>query len=279
MSTRWPDTIPALITPFDSDGEVDIDAHRHNVTAAAAAGASGVLIAGSTGEGPYLEPGERRTLVSEARSAQNNMTVVCGVSAETDREAVRQIHEAASGGADAILVVTPGALVRNRMQPIVDFLTRTADAAPLPVFLYTVPMVTGYELPIEAVIGLASHPNIVGMKDSGGDYERLEHLGSVLSDDFIVYTGSSKALADGAARGAHGAITASANYALDLVSASAGGDRAAQRALAALIAVIEPHGVPGTKFAASLTGMRPGSSRLPLQPLTPSTEAEIRRAV
>jgi dihydrodipicolinate synthase/N-acetylneuraminate lyase len=129
--------MPALITPFDDRGEIDVDAHRHNVSVAAATGARGVLIAGSTGEGPYLEPGDRTLLVSAAHEADTNITIICGISAETDRQATAQIAEAANGGADAVLVVTPGTLVRNRVQPIAEYYMRTADSSPLPVFLYT----------------------------------------------------------------------------------------------------------------------------------------------
>ena len=69
MAGNWPRTMPALITPFDDDGEIDVVAHHHNVSAATGVGARGVLIAGSTGEGPYLEPGERTTLVATARES------------------------------------------------------------------------------------------------------------------------------------------------------------------------------------------------------------------
>jgi dihydrodipicolinate synthase/N-acetylneuraminate lyase len=276
MAGRWPRTMPALITPFDDHGEIDVVAHLHNISVATAVGARGVLIAGSTGEGPYLEPGERTTLVAAARESDTDITVMCGISAESDRQALRQIDDAADGGANAALVATPGTLVRNRTQPIIDFYVRVAEASALPVFLYTVPRVTAYELPIEAILELAPHANIVGMKDSGGNAERLDQLAGVLSADFVVYAGSSRALADSADRGAHGAITASANYAWKLADAAISGDRSAQSDLTELVSVIELHGVPGTKYAASLTGMRPAQARLPLQPLSSDAQDAIR---
>lgn len=271
--------MPALITAFNADGTVDLAAHAHNISVAVAAGTSGILVAGSTGEGPYLEPDERMTLVSTAREAQGDLTIVCGISAETDRQALAQIGEAANGGADAVLVATPGALVRNRDALIIEFYKRIADLSPLPVLLYTVPPVTAYVLPVESVIELADHPNIAGMKDSGGDPTRLKDLSNVLSPEFIVYAGSSKVLAESATRGAHGAITASSNYAWALADAAVSGNSDAQSTLAELTSFIEPHGVPGTKFAASVTGMRPGHSRLPLQPLAPEFEPAIRNAI
>jgi dihydrodipicolinate synthase/N-acetylneuraminate lyase len=93
-----------------------------------------------------------------------------------------------------------------------------------------------------------------------------------------VYAGSSRALAQSGARGAVGAITASSNYAWALADGAVSGDWSAQEDLIELVSIIEPHGVPGTKFAASLAGMQPGRSRLPLQPLSSDAEAEIRAA-
>lgn len=270
--------MPALITPFDPDQGVDIEAHRHNVATAAAFGARGLLIAGSTGEGPYLEPGEREILVSAARVTATDLTIVCAVSAETDRQATFQADEAAAGGADAVLVITPGTLVRNRTDLISEYFVRIADTSPLPVLLYTNPVVTSYELPVEAVRHLAQHPNIAGMKDSGGDVTRLNDLAETLASGFIVYIGSSKTLAESTDSGAHGAITASANYAFASVDSAASHDQRAQATLTTVTAIVQQYGVPGTKYAASLAGMVEGRARLPLQPLDTQAQHTIRDA-
>jgi 4-hydroxy-2-oxoglutarate aldolase len=267
--------MPALITPFDPDQRIEIGMHQHNVSTAISAGAGGILIAGSTGEGPYLETGERSILVSSAREAEPDITIVCGVAAESDRQTATQITEAAEGGADAVLVLTPGTLVRNRTAAITDFYERVATTSPLPVLLYTNPPVTGYELPVETVCRLAEHPNIVGMKDSGGDFSRLEQMDEPLAGGFVAYIGSSKALVESTSRGAFGAITASANYAFAFVDSSASGDRNAQAVLADVTSVVQQYGVAGTKYAATLAGMREGRSRLPLQPLDTQAKQSV----
>jgi 4-hydroxy-2-oxoglutarate aldolase len=270
--------MPALITPFDANERIDVNAHLHNVSTAERAGANGILIAGSTGEGPYLEPGERELLVSGARETSADLTILCGISAETDRQAASQIKEAAAGGADAVLVVTPGTLIRGKAAHINAFYTRISDLSPLPVFLYTVPAITGYELPVESVRKLAGHRNVCGMKDSGGDFTRLEELKESLTPAFIVYAGKSMALHDSQARGAFGGITASANYAFSTVHNAVSGNASAQSELTAITGVVERYGVPGTKFAASLAGMEPGHSRLPLLPIDEDAKREIRHA-
>jgi 4-hydroxy-2-oxoglutarate aldolase len=278
MTQEWPRTMPALITPFDPDESINLESHRHNVSVAASQGARGVLLAGSTGEGPYLEPDERASLVSSARKAAPDLIIVCGISAETDRQAAPQIAEAAASGADAVLVITPGTLVRNRTILISDYYERIADLSPLPVFLYSNPVVTGYELPVEAVQRLAQDPNIVGMKDSGGDMTRLDELAEVLAEGFVVFIGSSKRLAQSARRGAHGAITASANYAFSLVEGATAQDEESQTALSNVTSIVQQYGVPGTKYAATLAGMYEGRSRLPLVPLNGQAKGIITEA-
>jgi dihydrodipicolinate synthase/N-acetylneuraminate lyase len=269
--------MPALITPFDPDQRINTEAHRHNVSTAVAAGAEGILIAGSTGEGPYLELGERTILVDSARETASDLTIVCGISAETDRQAASQIAEAATT-ADAALVITPGTLVRGRTDLIADYYERIADLSTLPILLYTNPVVTGYEIPIETVHRLAQHQNIVGMKDSGGDTSRLDEMGDVLASGFTVYIGSSKHLAESTGSGAFGAITASANYAFGLVDAAADQDAEAQAALTTVTSAVQQYGIPGTKYAAALAGMVEGRSRLPLQPLSEQARQTITTA-
>jgi dihydrodipicolinate synthase/N-acetylneuraminate lyase len=279
MTVEWPRVMPALVTAMDTFGEIDTGAHISNVGVAVDAGVGGVLIGGSTGEGPYLENGERSKLVTATRDAFPDVTIVACVFAQSMRQAERQIGEIADAEADALLVVTPTALLRGHREWVVDYYESLADTSPLPILLYTVPNVTGYELPCESVAELAGHHNIVGMKDSGGDTTRLDTIGRIMDDSFIVYAGSSRVLSDSVARGAYGAITASANYAFATVASAVAGDGDAQDRLAAMVAVIEPHGVPGTKYAASLAGMVPGPARLPLQELSEQAKAEINQAV
>jgi len=275
--------MPALITPFDERGEVDLGAHTHNMELLAGRGVTGFLIAGSTGEGPYLGSGERQALVEQARRAVNSSAyLVCGVAAESVRQATAQIEEATSGGADAVLVLTPTSLARGNHDAVRRFFVHVADASPLPVFLYSVPMVTGYELPVAQVEALASHPNVIGMKDSGGRPVRIQELARSITEPFIMFAGASRALAASLAAGGYGAITASANYASDLVErlveasdVSNADAEQVQSVLSMLVGVIEPHGIVGTKAAAAARGLKAGLPRLPLVALDEETTSQI----
>lgn len=265
--------LPALITPFDDDGGIDDDAHRHNLEVITERGVEGLVIGGSTGQGPYLLPGQRHRLIGVGRKALGpDPFFLCGIQAESVDQAVAQIGEAADGGADGALVMTPTTLVRGNDERVAVFYRTVADAVTLPIVLYSVPATTGYELPVEVATALAAHPNIVGMKDSGGDTERV--LGLTATGGFHVLAGSSSAVHESVANGAHGAITASANYAFDLV-VEALHDDDAQEQLTHLATAVERFGLAGTYAAAEAVGLIAGEMRLPLQPLAGPDRAAV----
>lgn len=275
----WPTALPALITPFTESGELDVDAHHHNISLMAERGCQGVLIGGSTGEGPLLEPGDRRVLVEEARRAAPGLTIICGVNAESTRQAVSQISEAAAGGADCALVLTPTTVSRNRIPNVERFFGEVAEEASIPTLLYTAPGVTGWVLPTGSVTRLAPHPNIAGIKDSVGEPDRLDAYAKPIGSGFIVYAGTTRSLHESGKRGAHGAITASSNYALTEVGLAVSGDEDTQERLTRLARIVEAHGVTGTKFAASLVGFRPGHPRSPLADVDPAAQVAIIEAL
>ena len=129
--------MPALITPFAAAGDIDFDAHRHNVQALEDMGVEGFLIAGSNGEGPYLDPGERHELVTATREELGDETfILCGVAAQSLRQAQAQLAEAQDSGADAALVLTPTTLVRGNDHAVRGFFEDLADWSPLPILLY-----------------------------------------------------------------------------------------------------------------------------------------------
>ena len=275
--------MPALVTPFDDGGEIDLEAHRHNVRHLRDDGIDGFLIGGSTGEGPYLEPRERARLLEVARDEGPDAFLLCGINGESVRQAMGLIREAADSGTDGVLVITPTTLVRGNDAAVEAFYLAVGEASPLPVFLYTVPRVTGYELPVEVVRRLSVHRNIVGMKDSGGKSERIASLEGTVGKPFDMFVGASRGVATGVADGAHGAITASANYAWPilkrLLAGSADEAQPYQQRLVALIESIEPLGLVATKAAATMVGLQALSPRLPLRSLRPSQLGAVKAAL
>lgn len=278
--------MPALITPFTRSGELNLAAHAQNAARMWDLGIRGKLVAGSTGEGPYLEPGERRSLVTTARGAAPRSFILCGVHAETVRTATAAMQEASDGGADAVLVTTPTTLVRYRPDLIELFFTDVVEAAPIPVLLYSVPKVTGVELAEESAATLSRHAGVAGMKDSGGDPIRASRLVKATPADFALFAGATAAVSLSIGVGAHGAITASANYAPrlvdDTVIAARRSARAAeplQSTLSTLSTAVERYGIPAVKYAAGRAGFSPGYCRSPLVSPAPDVKRLVRQAM
>jgi len=279
-----PDYMPALITPFSRRGEIDAKAHTHNMRTLAETGIKGFVIGGSNGEGPYLEPGERGRLIKAGRRRKTHL--MCGITAESTRVALRQVSEATDAGADSLLVTTPTTLARGRDAAILAYFRAIADQAELPIFLYSVPPVMAYSLPVDLVGTLSRHRNIVGMKDSSGDVVRLQTIIDATPADFILYSGSSRALTGAIAVGCHGAITGSGNYApelvlktLELAKTDIVAARRSQKRLSRLSADVEAHGVPGVKAAARAAGLEPGYPRQPLTRLARGVETSITKLI
>jgi 4-hydroxy-2-oxoglutarate aldolase len=280
----FPEYMPALITPFTRGGEIDTKAHTHNLKTLAEAGITGFVIGGSNGEGPYLEPGERHRLVKAARRRKAHLML--GIAAESTRMALNQIEEAVAAGADSVLALTPTTLARGRDDAVHRFFRTIADVSTIPLFLYSVPSVTGYSLPIELVWRLSRHENVVGMKDSSGDVVRLQSIIDVAPSDFILYSGSSRALTAAMAVGCHGAITGSGNYVprlvletLAIAKVDPARARKLQKRLSAISADVEAHGVPGVKAAAKAAGLDPGHPREPLTRLSRGAETSIAKLI
>ena len=276
--------MPALLTPFTQRGEIDLKAHTHNMRVLAERGITGFVIGGSNGEGPYLETGERSRLLKAGR--RRNAHFMAGVNAETTRAALSQVEEVIEAGADSLLVLTPTTLSRGRDEVVVDYYRTIADHSTIPVYLYSVPNVTAYSLPIELVARLSRHENIVGMKDSSGDVVRLQAIVDATPGDFLLFSGSSRALSAAMAVGCYGAITGSGNYAPDLVlrtlkqaKTDPVGARRDQKRLSRLSADVEAHGVPGVKAAARAAGLEPGYPRQPLTRLSRGVETSIAKLI
>jgi dihydrodipicolinate synthase/N-acetylneuraminate lyase len=185
-----------------------------------------------------------------------------------------------------LLVLTPTTLARGRDDAVIDFFRAVADRSPIPTLLYSVPNVTGYSMPIDLVASLSRHDNIIGMKDSSGDVVRLQAIIDATPDNFVLYSGSSRALTAAMAVGCYGAITGSGNYLPELVLETLrfakndpGTARKGQKELSRLSADVEAHGVPGVKAAARAAGLEPGYPRQPLTRLPRGVETSIAKLI
>jgi dihydrodipicolinate synthase/N-acetylneuraminate lyase len=166
---------PAMTTPFYPDGGVYYKKVEHNVDRYSRTPAAGLVVLGSTGEAVMLSDDERRNVLSVAsETAAPDKVLIAGVGAESVIETLRLAEYAAELKYDAALVRTPH-FYRPQMKPeaLLAFYRTVADRSPLPVILYTVPPFTAYDLPLEVIVALAEHPNIIGIKESSGNVEKV----------------------------------------------------------------------------------------------------------
>jgi dihydrodipicolinate synthase/N-acetylneuraminate lyase len=169
---------PPVTTPFYPDGKVYFKKLEHNVERYSKTPVAGIVVLGSTGESILLSDQERRDVLQTARqAAAPNKVLVAGTGVESALETLRLTEFAAGLGYDVALVRTPH-FYKKQMQPAnwLAFYRMVADQSPLPVMLYNVPPFTGYDIPAELVIELAAHPNIIGIKESTGDAEKIRRM-------------------------------------------------------------------------------------------------------
>jgi dihydrodipicolinate synthase/N-acetylneuraminate lyase len=267
--TRLGGCLPALVTPLTPQRAIDEEGVRTLVSRAVADGASGVLVAGSTGEGALLEPEQRVQLTRAARQALDEhppagggssgpLRLLAGASVLSVGALEADAARLAEAGAEAVLVLAPHTYPLAP-EELVDLHLEVAARAPVPTVIYHIPQLTGSSLTVDAVVELAGHPGIVGMKDSSPDApRRSEFLAAVAQQhEFELLTGHAPSLQSALEAGAHGSITAVANLrqhrVVALHEAVAAGDTERARQLqAGLTRLSEGIGTAGASVPATI---------------------------
>jgi 4-hydroxy-2-oxoglutarate aldolase len=278
------------VTPFDATGALDAAAFRANLRAHLAAGLDGVLVCGSSGEAALLDEAERRRCVALAREAvPTDRWLLAGVGAESTALTVRRAREAAAEGADAVLVVAPHYYgPRMDRRALRAHFTAVADACPVPVLLYNIPVYAHLVLAPELVEELAAHGNVHGMKDSAGDLATLARYCAVQGEGFAVLTGHAGTFDAALALGVRGGILAAALFAPAVAravhdAARAGDAPQAARAQARLVPlareIVAALGPAGLKHAMDLVGLAGGAPRAPLLALDAAERARVQAAL
>ena len=258
--------------------------------AGASTGLSGVLALGSNGEASLLDEDESDVVLNVVREAlPSGRVLLAGVGRESTRATVAAAKRAARCGADAVLVRPPSAF-RAQMTPdaLVEHFTAVADASPMPVLLYNLPGPTGITLTLPIVARLAEHPNVIGMKETSPELERLGQFVALRPESFLVLCGWAPVVYPALVSGAAGAILAVANVMPDICVAlyehvAAGRHDEAlslQRELTPLAQLVTSvHGIAGLKVALDVAGYHGGAVRPPLLPVPAKVREEIAAAL
>jgi 4-hydroxy-2-oxoglutarate aldolase len=169
---------PPITTPFYPDGNLYFKKLEANVERYSKTPVAGIVALGSTGEAIFLSDQEQRDVLKSTRDATAaNKVLIAGTGSESAIDTLKLTEYAAELGYDVALVRTPF-YYKKQMLPanILAFYRTVADRSPLPVVIYSVPPFTGYDMPAELVIELADHPNIIGIKESSGDVEKVRRM-------------------------------------------------------------------------------------------------------
>jgi 4-hydroxy-tetrahydrodipicolinate synthase len=224
MTLLWNGVAVALLTFFDDEGSLDLDATAKHAARLVSEGVHAIVVAGSTGEASTLTDTERAQLVTAVKAACPDVPVVSGASGDWWQPAAARVAGVVAAGADAVLVAPP----RTPADLGAYYAAVSAAAGSVPVLGYHYPGTAGGPIPLEALAGLP----LAGMKDSTGEPERF--LSTLESWDGALYTGSVLLTAYAGLLGAAGAILAAANVAPDDCVAAWSGDVGAQRRLLAV---------------------------------------------
>jgi 4-hydroxy-2-oxoglutarate aldolase len=167
-----------ISTPFYPEGAVYYKKLEANVERYSRTPIAGIVVQGSTGEAILLSDDERRQVLKVAiESASDRKVMIAGTGIESAIETLRLTEYAATLGYDIAMVRTPH-YYKNQMKPanMLAFYRTVADQSPIPVIIYNFPQATGYDIPPELVQELAEHPNLIGIKESSGNVEKVKKM-------------------------------------------------------------------------------------------------------
>src|SRR5437660_50916 len=178
-SGRYPGVYAAMATPLTREGEIDPGGIKKVVDYLFDNGVTGLSILGSTGEGPSLTVSQRQQALEAALEATNGRgAVFTGAASSIVSEVIASLRTTAGSGVRGALVPPPY-YYRLDTAGIVAYFERIAEASPVPIIIYNIPSMTKLQIPPEAVARLIAHPNIMGLKDSGGDFGYFSTLARI----------------------------------------------------------------------------------------------------
>jgi len=280
--------ITAMVTPFDEKGEVDYAQAKRLATALLDSGSDGLVITGTTGEGPTLSAEEKIRLYAEVKEAIGSRGAV--VAGTTDNDTAKSIElstEAASAGADALLLTVP-AYNKPPQEGLYQHFKAIAESTELPCVLYNVTSRTSLNMTDETTLRLSKIDNIVGIKEAGSDLNQITRIIDGAGDDFRVWSGNDDETFPIMATGGYGVVSVLSHLVGNQIKQMMGylleGDvekaAAEHRRLLPLFKVMFTVSNPiPLKYSLNHVGFNVGPMRLPLVPPDEKSAENIRNVL
>jgi 4-hydroxy-tetrahydrodipicolinate synthase len=280
-------SLVAIVTPMFEEGSLDIPALNTLIDFHVEQGTDGIVIVGTTGESPTVDFDEHCLLIQTAVSHVNGrVPVIAGTGANSTKEAILLTQKAKSLGVDACLLVAPY-YNKPTQEGLFQHFTAIANAVDIPQILYNVPSRTGCDISNDTTLRLATHKNIIGIKDATGGIERGTDLLLRAPEDFAVLSGDDATAMSLILLGGKGVITVTGNVAPKLmhemcVAAIAGDVINARKINAKLFGLhqklfVEANPIP-VKWVLTEMGLIKSGIRLPMVNLSEQYHDVLRRA-
>lgn len=273
-----------IVTPFTADGQVNADALKQLVEHFVAAGVAGIVACGTTGEYYALSEDERELVLSTvAQAGGGRIALIAGINALSTSQAIHYAQQAQRLGYEGLMLTTPAYSLPEQAGILLHFRT-VAAATSLPIIMYDFPQRVGVQIEIDTVIELARIPNIVGIKESSGNFNRGLALLQARIPDFNIVSGSDDMAADFLFWGARSWISGGANVfpaeqAAMCKAAAAGRWDEVRALMTGMYPVIQAMEAGDYNQKAKLGcrrhGIDAGSVRLPLAPLSEQDEQDF----
>jgi len=269
----------AMITPFDSKGNIDFQKTTQLVEYLLANGTDSLVVAGTTGESPTLTKEEKIALFKHVvKVVDKRVPVIAGTGSNNTRDSIELTKKAVECGIDAVMLVVPYYNKPNQ-EGIYQHFKAIAQSTTVPVMLYNIPGRAGINMTAETIIRLSEIENIVAVKEASGNLDQMTEIIANTSDDFALYSGDDGITLPVLSIGGAGVVSVAShiigNEMQEMIQSFFTGDYArAAKLHQQLFPIMKglfmaPNPVP-VKTALQLKGINVGSVRLPLVPLTES---------
>ncbi len=283
-------TIVAMVTPFNSEDEVDQEGMRENINYLIDRGVEGVLAAGTTGESATITHLEQRKMMDIlVDEVAGKVKTIAGAGSNSSKESLGLVKYAEAAGADAALVITP---YYNKPQPhgLYEHYKLLTDTTDIPIIVYNVPSRTGTDIDVETIGQVSQLDNVIAIKEASPDLDKvsqiekkMEELGN--RDDFAVISGNDNLTLPMISMGAKGVISVVANVDPqrmgDMVRYALKGDFTKAKELhyelyhLMKVLFVESNPVPA-KESLNMMGRPSGHVRMPLAPLKEENREKLK---
>ncbi|MCM3568605.1 4-hydroxy-tetrahydrodipicolinate synthase [Neobacillus mesonae] len=282
---KFGQVLTAMVTPFDQQGEIDINAVKNLVNHLIANGTEGIVVSGTTGESPTLTTEEKVELFKlVVETAAGRVPVIAGTGSNNTRASIALTKKAEEAGVDGVMLVVPY-YNKPSQEGLYQHFKTIAESTPLPILLYNIPGRTSINMSADTIVRLSEIENIAAVKEASGNLDAMADIIERTPENFLLFSGDDSLTLPVLSIGGAGIISVAShvigNEMQEMINRFKSGDiqgaASLHRRLLPLMKGLfaAPNPTP-VKAALNITGVPVGGVRLPLVPLTAEEEQTLK---